>query len=113
MGRRYAGVYARATYRGDKRADENQLGNDVVPLLEASRGRRWERRYNETSAAGFRRGDDDGLVPHEAVWEMIALWAQGKPLRGIAEAVHSKGHQMSHEGVAGVLRAAACSGVQE
>jgi hypothetical protein len=34
---------------------------------------------------GFRRGDDGELVPHkaeqEAIREMIALLAQGKPLR--------------------------------
>jgi hypothetical protein len=34
---------------------------------------------------------------------MVALRAQGKALRAIAEAVH---HRISHEGVAGVLRAA-------
>lgn len=58
--------------------------------------------------------DDDGkggrLVPHdgeqEAIREMAALRAQGKPLRAIAEAMRAKGHKLSHEGVAGVLRAA-------
>jgi hypothetical protein len=35
---------------------------------------------------------------------MVALRAQAKPLRAIAEAVAAKGHKLSHEGVAGVLR---------
>jgi DNA invertase Pin-like site-specific DNA recombinase len=60
---------------------------------------------------GFRRGNDGGLVPHEAEQEairkMVAMRAQGKALRAIAEAVRAKGHQISHEGVAGVLRAGA------
>jgi putative DNA-invertase from lambdoid prophage Rac len=60
---------------------------------------------------GFRRGDGGELVPHEAeqeaIREIIALRAQGRPLRVIAEAVAAKGHRLSHEGVAGVLRAAA------
>ena len=43
---------------------------------------------------------------------MVALRAQGKALRAIAEAVAAKGHKISHEGVAGVLRAAGndCAG---
>ena len=36
---------------------------------------------------------------------MIALRAAGKPLRAIAEEMRTKGHALSHEGVAGVLRA--------
>ena len=59
---------------------------------------------------GFRRGDEGELVRHEAeqetIREMVALRAQGKPLRAIADAVQARGHQISHEGVAGVLRAA-------
>jgi putative DNA-invertase from lambdoid prophage Rac len=59
---------------------------------------------------GFRRGESGELVPHEpeqeAVREMVALRSQGKPLRAIAEAVRTKGLKISHEGVAGVLRAA-------
>ena len=59
---------------------------------------------------GFRRGEGGELVPHEAeqegIREIVALRAQGKPLRAIAEAVAAKGHKISHEGVAGVLRAA-------
>ena len=43
---------------------------------------------------------------------MVALRAQGKPLRAIAEAVVAKGHKLSHEGVAGVLKTAG-GGVQE
>jgi putative DNA-invertase from lambdoid prophage Rac len=62
---------------------------------------------------GFRRGDDGELVRHEAeqeaIGEMVALRAQGEPLRAIAQAVAAKGQKLSHEGVAGVLRA---SGVQ-
>jgi putative DNA-invertase from lambdoid prophage Rac len=59
---------------------------------------------------GFRRGENGELVPHEgeqeAIREMVALRAQRKPLRGIAGALAAKGHRISHEGVAGVLRAA-------
>jgi DNA invertase Pin-like site-specific DNA recombinase len=59
---------------------------------------------------GFRRGDDGELVPlkaeQEAIQEMIALRTQGKALRAIANAVRAKGNQISHEGVASVLRAA-------
>lgn len=62
---------------------------------------------------GFRRGDDSELIPHEgeqeAIREMVALRAQGRALRAIAEAIQSKGHQISHEGVAGVLKAAGTS----
>ena len=50
------------------------------------------------------------LVPHEAeqeaIREMIALRAQGRPLRAIAAAVAAKGYRISHEGVASILRAA-------
>jgi putative DNA-invertase from lambdoid prophage Rac len=57
---------------------------------------------------GSRRGDDGALIPHageqEAIREMVALRAQGKPLRAIADLVRVKGHSISHEGVAGVLR---------
>ena len=55
---------------------------------------------------GFRRGESGELVPHkaeqEAIREMAALRAEGKALRVIAAAAH----RISHEGVAGVLRAA-------
>ena len=58
---------------------------------------------------GFRRGDDGELVPHEAeqeaIGEMVTMRAQGRPLRAIADAVRRKGVRISHEGVAGVLRA--------
>jgi putative DNA-invertase from lambdoid prophage Rac len=58
---------------------------------------------------GFRRGDDGDLVPHEAeqeaIREIVSLRAQGNALRAIAQAVAAKGHKLSHEGVAGVLRA--------
>ncbi len=57
---------------------------------------------------GFRRGDDGELVPHkaeqDAIREMIELRAQG--LRAIAHVAAGKGHRITHEGVAGVLRAA-------
>jgi putative DNA-invertase from lambdoid prophage Rac len=59
---------------------------------------------------GFRLGDEGGLVPYEpeqeAVREIVTLRAQGKPLRAIAAAVQARGHRISHEGVAGVLKAA-------
>jgi putative DNA-invertase from lambdoid prophage Rac len=60
---------------------------------------------------GFRLGESGELVPHEAeqeaIREIVALRAQGKTLRAIADAVRAKGHRISHEGVAGVLRVAA------
>ena len=47
---------------------------------------------------GFRRGESGELVPHEgeqqAIREMAALRAQGRPLRAIAEAVRAKGHKI-------------------
>ena len=59
---------------------------------------------------GFRRGESGELVPHEAeqeaIREIVKLRAQGKALRAIAKAVAAKGHKISHEGVAGVLRVA-------
>jgi putative DNA-invertase from lambdoid prophage Rac len=66
---------------------------------------------------GFQRGDDGELVPYEAeqeaIREIVSLRAQGKALRAIAQAVAAKGHKLSHEGVAGVLRGVGYSGVQE
>jgi DNA invertase Pin-like site-specific DNA recombinase len=57
---------------------------------------------------GFRRGESGELIPneaeHEAIREMVAMRGEGKPLRAIADAVQAKGHQISHEGVAGVLK---------
>jgi putative DNA-invertase from lambdoid prophage Rac len=59
---------------------------------------------------GFRRGEGGELIPHEAeqeaIREMVALRAEGRALRAIAADAQSKGYQISHEGVAGVLRAA-------
>ena len=59
---------------------------------------------------GFRQGESGELVPHQAgqdaIREMIAMRGEGKPLRAIAKAAATKGHRISHEGVAGVLRAA-------
>jgi DNA invertase Pin-like site-specific DNA recombinase len=58
---------------------------------------------------GFRCGETGELVEvpaeQEAIREMIVLRGQGKALRAIAEAMQAKGHKISHEGVAGVLRA--------
>ena len=57
---------------------------------------------------GFRRGESGELVPHEAeqeaIREMVALRAEGRPLRAIADAMRAKGVEISHEGVANVLR---------
>jgi hypothetical protein len=54
------------------------------------------------------------LVRHDgeqrAIGEMVALRAEGKPLREIREAVRAKGLRISHTGVANVLRAAGMSG---
>jgi hypothetical protein len=61
---------------------------------------------------GFRRGDDGELVPHkaeqDAIRDIVALRAQGRPLRAIAD---GRGVRISHEGVAGVLRVTA-SGIR-
>ena len=63
---------------------------------------------------GFRRGDDGELVPYEAeqeaIREIMSLRAQGKALRAIAAAAQAKGHRISHEGVANVLRAVGLAG---
>jgi DNA invertase Pin-like site-specific DNA recombinase len=57
---------------------------------------------------GWRKAEDGSLVEiveeQEAICEIVALRAAGKPLRAIAEAMKAKGHRISHEGVAGVLR---------
>jgi putative DNA-invertase from lambdoid prophage Rac len=57
---------------------------------------------------GFRRGETGELVEvcaeQEAIREMAALRAQGTALRAIADVMLAKGHRISHEGVAGVLR---------
>ena len=59
---------------------------------------------------GFRLGESRELLPHqaeqEAIREIVALRAQGKALRAIADAVRAECHRISHEGVAGVLRVA-------
>jgi DNA invertase Pin-like site-specific DNA recombinase len=58
---------------------------------------------------GYRIGEGGELVPHEGEQEAIraieALRAVGQALRPIAAAVRAMGHRISHEGVAGVLRA--------
>ena len=63
-----------------------------------------------TEPFGYRVGEAGELVPHEgeqkAIREMKRLRAQGKALRPIADAMRAKGHRISHEGVAGVLRGA-------
>jgi putative DNA-invertase from lambdoid prophage Rac len=59
---------------------------------------------------GYRCGESGELFPNEAeqevIREIVSLRAQGKALRAIAQAVAAKGHKLSHEGVAGVLRVA-------
>jgi putative DNA-invertase from lambdoid prophage Rac len=58
---------------------------------------------------GWRCGDDGKLVLHdgeqEAIADMIAMKCVWTPLRAIAAAMVAKGHKISHEGVARVLRA--------
>jgi putative DNA-invertase from lambdoid prophage Rac len=58
---------------------------------------------------GYRLGDDGELVPHEpeqaAIREMVAMKAQRLSLRAIAAELQAKGHQISHVGVQGALRA--------
>ena len=80
-------------------------------ITQVKRDQRSRGRYLGGSVPfGFRRGESGELVPYEAeqeaIREVVALWAQGKPLRTIAEAVRAKGLKISHEGVASVLRAA-------
>ncbi len=62
---------------------------------------------------GYRQNDAGALIAHEgeqvAIFEMIALKASGKSLRAIADTMTAKGHPISHEGVAGVLRVAMLS----
>jgi DNA invertase Pin-like site-specific DNA recombinase len=59
---------------------------------------------------GYRRGEGYELIPDKdeqaAIREIKRLRAKGMALRPIAEAMRAKGHKISHEGVAGVLRAA-------
>jgi putative DNA-invertase from lambdoid prophage Rac len=63
---------------------------------------------------GYRRGETGELIRHEpeqeAIAEMVALRAERKPLRSIAAVMVAKGHAISHEGVAGVLKAAEAVG---
>ena len=66
-------------------------------------------KFRKPATFGFRRGESGELIPHEgeqqAIRDMAALRAQGRPLRAIAEALRAKGFRISHEGVKGVLRA--------
>jgi putative DNA-invertase from lambdoid prophage Rac len=61
---------------------------------------------------GFEVGADGALVPieaqQEAIREITALRAQGRSLRAIRDEMRAKGHQISHQGVARVLRAVEC-----
>ena len=61
---------------------------------------------------GFEVGADGALIPieaqQEAIREITALRAQGRSLRAIRDEMRAKGHQISHEGVARVLRAVEC-----
>jgi len=58
---------------------------------------------------GYRLSDGGALVPHEAeqeaIREMAAMKAQGRSLRAIAAEMQAKGHQISHVGVQGALKA--------
>jgi putative DNA-invertase from lambdoid prophage Rac len=57
---------------------------------------------------GFRRGASGQFVPHEAeqqaICEIKRLRAEGRPLRAIAAGMRAQGVNISHEGVASVLR---------
>ena len=57
---------------------------------------------------GFEVGADGALVPieaqQEAIREITALRAQGRSLRAIRDEMRSKGFQISHEGVARILK---------
>jgi putative DNA-invertase from lambdoid prophage Rac len=58
---------------------------------------------------GFWRGDNGELIPDDAeqaaIAEMLELQARGLSLRAIAAEMQAKGHQISHEGVARILKA--------
>ena len=60
---------------------------------------------------GFKRGDAGELVPvdaeQEVIREIVALRAQGRALRAIADELRGKGVKISHEGVRAALRAQA------
>ena len=66
---------------------------------------------------GYRRGQSGELVPYaaeqQAISEIGALWAEGKPLRAIADAMRAREISISHEGVANVLRGSVKAGVEE
>ena len=57
---------------------------------------------------GFEVGGDGALVPieaqQEAIREIAALRAQGRSLRAIRDEMRAKGFQVSHEGVARILK---------
>jgi putative DNA-invertase from lambdoid prophage Rac len=57
---------------------------------------------------GFEVGADGALVPigaqQEAIREIAALRAQGRSLRAIRDEMRAKGFQISHEGVARILK---------
>jgi hypothetical protein len=63
--------------------------------------RRFGRRL--TPVEGYELSPHDG--EQEAIREIKRLGAEGLARRPIAEAMRAKGHKISHEGVAGVLRA--------
>src|SRR5208337_3946619 len=58
---------------------------------------------------GYRLDDDGELAPNEAqqgaIREIVAMKSQGLSLRAIAAAMQAEGHQISHVGVQGVLKA--------
>ena len=57
---------------------------------------------------GFRVVDGELVADeheHEAIREMIVLKAEGRSLRAIAAEMQAQGHKISHEGVAGILKA--------
>jgi DNA invertase Pin-like site-specific DNA recombinase len=79
-------------------------------ITQVKRDQRDRGRYlGGTVPFGYRRGAGGELVPHDAeqraIREMTRLRRQGTPLRAIAETMQAKGHRISHQGVAGVLRA--------
>jgi DNA invertase Pin-like site-specific DNA recombinase len=79
----------------DQRAAGRYLGG-VVP-------------FGWRTPPGWEKGKGGDLVPHAeeqaAIAEIVAMRAEKKSLRSIAAAMKAKGHEISHEGVAGVLRA--------
>jgi putative DNA-invertase from lambdoid prophage Rac len=99
--------------RGPKSAEHTAKLRAVLTSARTSRlkadQKARERFLRGSVQFGYRLGDDGELVPHEleqeAIREMLSLKAQGRSLRAIAAEMQARGHQISHVGVQGALKA--------